>query len=55
MSIKMLKQVPFPRKMSKVPEYAGGHHEKLDGSGYPFGLTADQLALQSRIMAIADF
>lgn len=53
-SIKMLKQVPFPRKMSKVPEYAGGHHEKLDGSGYPFGLTADQLALQSRIMAIAD-
>ncbi|HQU72511.1 MAG TPA: HD domain-containing phosphohydrolase, partial [Calditrichia bacterium] len=53
-SIKILKQLPFPKKMSRVPEYAGGHHEKLDGSGYPFGLTAEQLPLQARIMALAD-
>ncbi len=52
--IKILNQLPFPRKLAKVPEYAGGHHEKLDGSGYPFGLTAEQLSLQARIMAIAD-
>jgi HD-GYP domain-containing protein (c-di-GMP phosphodiesterase class II) len=53
-SIKMLQKVPFPRKLRKVPEYAGGHHEKLDGSGYPYGLTAEQLPIQARIMAIAD-
>lgn len=53
-SINFLKQLPFPKKLARVPEYAGGHHEKLDGSGYPFGLTADQLPLQARIMALAD-
>lgn len=53
-SYKMLKQLPFPKKLSKVPEYAGGHHEKLDGTGYPFGLSSEQLPLQARIMAIAD-
>jgi len=37
-----------------VPEYAAAHHEKLDGSGYPQGLSAKELSLQSRIMAIAD-
>jgi HD-GYP domain-containing protein (c-di-GMP phosphodiesterase class II) len=54
MSLKMLNQLPFPRKLSKVPEYASAHHEKLDGSGYPRHLTADELPLQSRIMAVAD-
>ena len=53
-SIKMLQQLPFPAKLARVPEYAGGHHEKLDGTGYPAGLTADALPLQARIMAIAD-
>lgn len=54
MSIKMLRELPFPKKLKHVPEYAGGHHEKLNGKGYPFGLTADQLSLQARIMAVAD-
>ncbi|RMI14597.1 MAG: GAF domain-containing protein, partial [Calditrichaeota bacterium] len=54
MSIKILEQLPFPRKLARVPEYAGGHHEKLDGSGYPRGLTGEQLPLQARIMALAD-
>ncbi len=53
-SIEMLRELPFPKKLAKVPEYAGGHHEKLNGKGYPFGLTADELALQTRIMAVAD-
>ena len=51
---KMLSQLPFPRKLLKVPDYASEHHEKLDGSGYPRGLTAKDLPLQSRIIAIAD-
>ncbi len=53
-SIKMLSQLPFSRKLRKVPGYAGGHHECLNGKGYPQGLTADSLPLQARIMAIAD-
>ena len=53
-SFKMLKQLPFPKNLARVPEYAGGHHEKLDGSGYPFGLQAESLPLQARIMAVAD-
>jgi HD-GYP domain-containing protein (c-di-GMP phosphodiesterase class II) len=54
MTYKMLKQLPFPKKLTKVPEYAGSHHEKLDGSGYPRGLTLENLPLQSRIIVIAD-
>ncbi len=54
MTLKMLSQLPFPRKLSKVAEYASGHHEKLDGTGYPRGLSGDELSLQSRIMAVAD-
>ena len=54
MSIRMLGKLPFPKKLERVPEYAGGHHEKLDGTGYPLGLGAEQLSLQTRIIAIAD-
>jgi HD-GYP domain-containing protein (c-di-GMP phosphodiesterase class II) len=50
----MLKQLPFPNKLSNVAEYASGHHEKLDGTGYPRGLSGGDLSLQSRIMAVAD-
>jgi HD-GYP domain-containing protein (c-di-GMP phosphodiesterase class II) len=51
---KMLSELPFPKKLARVPEFASGHHEKLDGSGYPSGLTSEELSLQARIMAIAD-
>jgi len=54
MSMKILKNLPFPQKLSRVPEYAGGHHERLDGTGYPKGLRGEKLPLQARIMAIAD-
>jgi HD-GYP domain-containing protein (c-di-GMP phosphodiesterase class II) len=54
MSLMMLQQLPFPKKLQRVPEIAGGHHEKLNGKGYPQGLTEDQLSLESRILAIAD-
>lgn len=54
MTLKMLNELPFPARLANVPEYAAGHHEKLDGSGYPRGLTEKELSLQSRIMAVAD-
>jgi len=54
MTLKILDQLPFPRKLTRVPEYASGHHEKLDGSGYPRQLKAQDLSLQARIMAVAD-
>jgi len=54
MSIRMLSELPFPKKLSRVPEYAGAHHERLDGSGYPLGLTEEELSIQARIIAIAD-
>ncbi len=54
MTLEMLKQLPFPRKLARVPKYAAAHHEKLDGSGYPLGLKAEDLPLQARILVIAD-
>ncbi len=54
MTLKITEQLPFPEKLSKVPEFAAGHHEKLDGSGYPNGLSGNELPIQTRIMAIAD-
>ncbi|MFH0726231.1 MAG: HD domain-containing phosphohydrolase [Pseudomonadota bacterium] len=54
MTLKILKQLPFPRRMARIPEFAGSHHEKLDGTGYPLKLSGDDLPLQSRILAIAD-
>ena len=53
-SIKILSQLPFSKTLKGVPDYAGGHHEMLNGAGYPRGLTADQLPLQARILAVAD-
>lgn len=53
-TIKMLEALPWPRHLSKVPEYAGGHHERMDGKGYPRGLTREQMSIQARIMGIAD-
>ena len=53
-TIVMLEQLPFPKQLARVPEYAGGHHEKMDGTGYPRKLTKDEMSLPARIMAIAD-
>jgi len=53
-SKKMLEKLPYPKKLRHIPEYAGAHHEKLDGSGYPDGLSEDELPMQARIMALAD-
>ena len=53
-TIKMLAQLPFPKHLKNVPEYAGGHHEHMDGKGYPNGLTREQMSWQARMMGIAD-
>ncbi len=53
-TIEMLEQLPYPKHLKNVPEFAGGHHEKMDGTGYPKGLTAAEMSTQAKIMAIAD-
>lgn len=53
-TIDMLEALPFPKHLKRVPEYAGGHHEKMDGTGYPRGLKRDDMSLPARMMAIAD-
>ena len=53
-TIKMLEALPWPRHLTKVPEYAGGHHERMDGQGYPRGLTREQMSVPARVMGIAD-
>jgi HD-GYP domain-containing protein (c-di-GMP phosphodiesterase class II) len=50
----MLEALPWPRHLRNVPEYAGGHHERMDGKGYPKGLRRDQMSVQARVMGIAD-
>src|SRR5690606_38646771 len=51
---KIIEALPFPRHLRRVPEYAGGHHEKMDGTGYPRGIYAGDMSIPARIMAIAD-
>ena len=53
-TINMLESLPYPKHLESVPEYAGGHHEKMDGTGYPRGLTRDQMSIPARMMGIAD-
>ncbi|HYX64001.1 MAG TPA: HD domain-containing phosphohydrolase [Burkholderiales bacterium] len=53
-TIKMLEALPWPRHLANVPEYAGGHHERMDGKGYPKGLRREQMSVQARCMGIAD-
>lgn len=53
-TIEMLKALPFPKELANIVEYAGAHHERIDGKGYPNGLTGDQMSVPAKIMAIAD-
>jgi len=54
MTYKILSQLPFPKKLKHVPDYAAAHHETLNGRGYPRGLDVTRLPLQPRILALAD-
>jgi HD-GYP domain-containing protein (c-di-GMP phosphodiesterase class II) len=53
-TVRMLEQLPWPKHLKNVTEYAGGHHERMDGKGYPKGLRGDQMSVPARIMGIAD-
>lgn len=53
-TVDMLESLPFPKHLQRVPEFACGHHEKMDGSGYPKGLHKEQMSVPARMMAIAD-
>ena len=53
-TIDMLEKLPFPKHLKRVPEFAGGHHETMIGTGYPKGLSKSDMSVQARIMGIAD-
>ena len=53
-TVNMLDALPFPRHLRRVPEYACGHHERMDGKGYPKGLKAGEMSIPARMMAVAD-
>ena len=53
-TVKMLEGLPYPKSLRKVPQIVETHHERIDGRGYPRGLTGDEIPLQGRILAIAD-
>jgi HD-GYP domain-containing protein (c-di-GMP phosphodiesterase class II) len=53
-TITMLQRLPYPEHLKNVPDIAGGHHERMDGKGYPRGLHEEELSVQARVMAIAD-
>ncbi len=53
-TIKMLESLPYPKHLKRVPEFAGGHHEKMDGTGYPNKLKGEDMSVQARMVAIAD-
>ena len=53
-TINMLESLPYPKILRRVPEYAGGHHERMDGKGYPKGLTREKMSIPARMMGIAD-
>lgn len=53
-TINMLESLPYPNGLKRVPEYACGHHERMDGRGYPKGLTREQMSVPARVMGIAD-
>jgi HD-GYP domain-containing protein (c-di-GMP phosphodiesterase class II) len=53
-TLRMLQQLPLPENMKRIPEYAGTHHEQMNGGGYPRSLKAEELSIPARVMAIAD-
>jgi HD-GYP domain-containing protein (c-di-GMP phosphodiesterase class II) len=53
-TFRFLTQIPWTRALSRVPDIAHGHHEKLDGKGYPRGVPGASIAVETRMMTIAD-
>jgi len=53
-TLDILEALPFPKHLANVAEYALGHHETMDGKGYPRGLVKEQMSVPARLMALAD-
>ena len=53
-SVDILNNLPFPQKYKEIPQISGSHHEKINGKGYPLGLSGDAISFEARILAIAD-
>ena len=53
-TVNMLESMPWPKHLQRVPEYACGHHEKMDGTGYPRGILGGTMSIPARMMAVAD-
>jgi HD-GYP domain-containing protein (c-di-GMP phosphodiesterase class II) len=49
-----LRRIPWTRELSRIPDIAHGHHEKLNGKGYPLGISGAEIPIQTRMMTIAD-
>jgi HD-GYP domain-containing protein (c-di-GMP phosphodiesterase class II) len=49
-----LQQIPWTRELQQIPFIAYGHHEKLDGQGYPRGVRGDSIPIQTRMITISD-
>ena len=53
-TVSFLQQIPWTNELRNIPEIARGHHEKLNGTGYPYRLSASEIPLQTRMMTISD-
>ena len=53
-TLRMLQQIPFTKKLKNIPDFAGAHHEFLNGKGYPLGLKGDEISFEGRLMAVTD-
>jgi len=53
-TLKMLKKIPFTKKLKNIPLYAGAHHEFVNGGGYPLGLKGDEIPFEGKIMCVTD-
>ena len=53
-TLKMLKQIPFTKKLKNIPGFAGAHHEFINGKGYPLGLKGDEIPFEGKLMAVTD-
>ncbi len=53
-TLKMLDQIPFTKKLKNIPNFAGAHHEFLNGKGYPLGLKGDEIPFEGKLMAVTD-
>jgi response regulator RpfG family c-di-GMP phosphodiesterase len=53
-TVMMLEKLPYPKHLARIPEFAGGHHERMDGKGRPKGLKRHEMSLQARIMGCAE-